>query len=162
MFRLLFILSTNNWPSLSPSRVPCVCHYVGSPTPSNTPLTEKPPARKTSDIRDRVDESLRYLLPQDSNVPYDMKHVVSKVEYLMRLSIVNAIEASKQHRRMKVGGGLFGKAMDPVCVTPDESYVRSVANTAVHTTVGQVATLRVCSGSTWNACMHAGKKLAGM
>ncbi|CAM9435269.1 unnamed protein product [Pylaiella littoralis] len=40
---------------------------------------EKPPARKTSDSRDRVDESLRYLLPQDSNVPYDMKHVVSKV-----------------------------------------------------------------------------------
>ncbi|CAN0190596.1 unnamed protein product [Ectocarpus sp. 13 AM-2016] len=41
--------------------------------------TEKPPVRKTSDFRDRVDESLRYLLPQDSNVPYDMKHVVSKV-----------------------------------------------------------------------------------
>lgn len=41
--------------------------------------TEKPPVRKTSDTRDRVDESLRYLLPQDSNVPYDMKHVVSKV-----------------------------------------------------------------------------------
>ncbi|CBN78774.1 carboxylase [Ectocarpus siliculosus] len=40
---------------------------------------EKPPVRKTSDSRDRVDESLRYLLPQDSNVPYDMKHVVSKV-----------------------------------------------------------------------------------
>ncbi|CAM9190377.1 unnamed protein product [Hapterophycus canaliculatus] len=40
---------------------------------------EKPPVRKTNDSRDRVDESLRYLLPQDSNVPYDMKHVVSKV-----------------------------------------------------------------------------------
>ncbi|CAN0057534.1 unnamed protein product, partial [Ectocarpus sp. 8 AP-2014] len=40
---------------------------------------QKPPVRKTSDSRDRVDESLRYLLPQDSNVPYDMKHVVSKV-----------------------------------------------------------------------------------
>ncbi|CAN0422996.1 unnamed protein product, partial [Ectocarpus sp. 12 AP-2014] len=40
---------------------------------------KKPPVRKTSDSRDRVDESLRYLLPQDSNVPYDMKHVVSKV-----------------------------------------------------------------------------------
>ncbi|CAN0479042.1 unnamed protein product, partial [Ectocarpus sp. 12 AP-2014] len=31
------------------------------------------------DSRDRVDESLRYLLPQNSNVPYDMKHVVVKV-----------------------------------------------------------------------------------
>ncbi|CAN0454575.1 unnamed protein product [Ascophyllum nodosum] len=40
---------------------------------------EKPPVRKTSDSRERMDESLRYLLPQDSNIPYDMKHVVKKV-----------------------------------------------------------------------------------
>ncbi|CAM9644640.1 unnamed protein product, partial [Sphacelaria rigidula] len=40
---------------------------------------EKPPVRRTTDSRDRVDESLRYLLPQDSNMPYDMKNVVKKV-----------------------------------------------------------------------------------
>lgn len=41
-------------------------------------LAEKPPVRKTRDSRERVDESLRYLLPQDPNIPYDMKHVVKK------------------------------------------------------------------------------------
>lgn len=35
--------------------------------------------RKTSDSRDRIEESLRYLLPQDPNLPYDMKHVIKKV-----------------------------------------------------------------------------------
>ena len=64
-----------------------------TPTKQQQPRTtsaEKPPVRKTSDSRDRVDESLRYLLPQDSNVPYDMKHVVSKVRLSPCISRVTA------------------------------------------------------------------------
>lgn len=54
--------------------LPYACRVVSS-------MAEKPPRRKTSDSRDRMDESLRYFLPQDSNIPYDMKHVVKKVTY---------------------------------------------------------------------------------
>lgn len=59
--------------------MPTDASLLSSPTPPPILLKEKPPVRKTSDSRDRVDESLRYLLPQDSNVPYDMKHVIKKV-----------------------------------------------------------------------------------
>lgn len=45
------------------------------------PLNNKDqvPTRETHDSRDRVDESLRYLVPDDPNVPYDMMSVVRKV-----------------------------------------------------------------------------------
>ncbi|CAM9751096.1 unnamed protein product, partial [Choristocarpus tenellus] len=41
--------------------------------------SEKPPVRMTADSRERVDESLRFLLPQDSNIPYEVTSVVKKV-----------------------------------------------------------------------------------
>lgn len=53
-------------------------------------ISEKPPVRRTTDSRDRVDESLRYLLPQDSNMPYDMKNVVKKVGCKKQYLIVYA------------------------------------------------------------------------
>lgn len=33
----------------------------------------------TEDSRDRVEEGLRYIVPDDPNIPYDMKNLVSKV-----------------------------------------------------------------------------------
>ena len=40
---------------------------------------EQPPHRKTSDPADRVDISLKTLVPNDSNRPYDMKELVKSV-----------------------------------------------------------------------------------
>lgn len=40
---------------------------------------EKPPVRPTEDYRERAEESLRLLVPDDPNVPYDMLSVVKKV-----------------------------------------------------------------------------------
>lgn len=41
--------------------------------------TDTPEARPTQDSRYREEESLRYLIPDDSNLPYDMLHLVQKV-----------------------------------------------------------------------------------
>jgi propionyl-CoA carboxylase beta chain len=40
---------------------------------------EQPPVRFTHDTRDRKDESLRYLVPDDPNVPYEMTSIIKKV-----------------------------------------------------------------------------------
>lgn len=40
---------------------------------------EQPPRVATEDPRERTEESLRYMVPDDPNVPYDMKAVISKV-----------------------------------------------------------------------------------
>lgn len=41
--------------------------------------TDKPEPVPTNDVRDREEESLRYLVPDDANVPYDMIAVVKKI-----------------------------------------------------------------------------------
>jgi len=41
--------------------------------------TQDPPHRPSDDPPDRADESLRYLVPDDPNVPYNMLDVISKV-----------------------------------------------------------------------------------
>jgi propionyl-CoA carboxylase beta chain len=45
------------------------------------PLSNKDvgPVKSTSDPRDRREESLRYMVPDDANQPYDMLSVVKKV-----------------------------------------------------------------------------------
>ena len=40
---------------------------------------EDPPIKPTEDVRERAEESLRYLVPDDPNVPYDMLSVVKKI-----------------------------------------------------------------------------------
>jgi propionyl-CoA carboxylase beta chain len=40
---------------------------------------DKPEPKQTNDSRDRIEESLRYLVPDDPNQPYDMLSVVKKV-----------------------------------------------------------------------------------
>lgn len=66
--------------------------------PTHPPaLSEKPPVRNTSDSRDRMDESLRYMLPQDSNVPYDMKDVIAKVRGLLPLGIREVLLVHSSH-----------------------------------------------------------------
>lgn len=40
---------------------------------------EAPPTRATHDSRNRSDESLRYLVPDDANTPYDMSAIIKKV-----------------------------------------------------------------------------------
>jgi propionyl-CoA carboxylase beta chain len=40
---------------------------------------EKPPVRSTEDPRLRSEESLRYFVPDDPNLPYDMLSVVKKI-----------------------------------------------------------------------------------
>lgn len=40
---------------------------------------EKPPTITTEDTRDRREESLRYICPDDPNQPYDMLEVIKKV-----------------------------------------------------------------------------------
>lgn len=40
---------------------------------------DKPEPKATSDPRDREEESLRYIVPDDPNLPYDMKALVKKI-----------------------------------------------------------------------------------
>jgi len=40
---------------------------------------EDPPTKPTEDYKERREESLRYMVPDDSNLPYDMMAVVKKV-----------------------------------------------------------------------------------
>lgn len=40
---------------------------------------DKPEPKATSDPRDRAEESLRYIVPDDPNLPYDMKALVKKI-----------------------------------------------------------------------------------
>lgn len=45
---------------------------------------EKPPTVATEDTRDRCEESLRYICPDDPNQPYDMLEVIKKVRTSQR------------------------------------------------------------------------------
>jgi acetyl-CoA carboxylase carboxyltransferase component len=45
---------------------------------------EKPPSVATEDPRNRREEALRYLCPDDPNMPYDMLDVIGKVRALER------------------------------------------------------------------------------
>jgi len=49
--------------------------YEFLPLSNTSPI----PVRQTSDPRERADESLRYIVPDDANLPYDMLEVVRKV-----------------------------------------------------------------------------------
>jgi propionyl-CoA carboxylase beta chain len=40
---------------------------------------EGPPVIPTDDDRNRVEESLRYIVPDDPNIPYDMKQIILKI-----------------------------------------------------------------------------------
>jgi propionyl-CoA carboxylase beta chain len=40
---------------------------------------DKPAAKPTTDSRNRHEESLRYMVPDDSNQPYDMLSVIKKI-----------------------------------------------------------------------------------
>lgn len=46
---------------------------------------EKPPAVDTEDTRQRKEPSLRYIAPDDPNLPYDMQEVIKKVGAKTRL-----------------------------------------------------------------------------
>jgi len=41
--------------------------------------TQDPPHRPSDDVPDRADDSLRYLVPDDPNVPYNMMDIISKI-----------------------------------------------------------------------------------
>jgi propionyl-CoA carboxylase beta chain len=49
--------------------------YEFLPLSNTSPI----PVRQTSDPRERADESLRYIVPEDANQPYDMLEVIRKV-----------------------------------------------------------------------------------
>jgi len=53
---------------------------------------EKPPSIETEDSRERKEPSLRYICPDDPNMPYDMKEVVKKVRWwvLLLLSLLSS------------------------------------------------------------------------
>ena len=38
-----------------------------------------PPVRRTTDFKERIEESLRYIVPDDPNTPYDMINIVAKI-----------------------------------------------------------------------------------
>jgi propionyl-CoA carboxylase beta chain len=40
---------------------------------------EKPPQIDSNDSRHRQEESLNYMVPDDPNIPYDMRHLISKI-----------------------------------------------------------------------------------